>query len=51
MATLSMAAYSAWSRVVIAGQSVSAEADLAVVDARREHRFAPSRTGCIEPTG
>ena len=37
MSSASIAAYFPGSRVVIAGQRVSAEADLAVVDVRPDH--------------
>ena len=48
MSSASIAGYFPWSRVVIAGQSVSAEADLAV-DVRPDHRFAPLCSRCNQP--
>lgn len=41
MSSLSIAAYFPWSRMVVESQSVSAEADLAVIDLRPDQRFAP----------
>ena len=51
MSSSSIAAYFPWSRVVISGQSVSAEADLAVVDVRPDRRFAPLCSRCGQPAG
>jgi len=41
MSTLSIAAYFPFSRLVISGQSVAEEADVAVVDLRPDERFCP----------
>ena len=46
MSSLSIASYFPWSRVVVCGQSVSAEADLPVVDVRPDLRFAPLCNQC-----
>lgn len=46
MSTLSIASYFPWSRVVVCGQSVGEEADLAVVDVRPDLRFAPLCNQC-----
>ena len=46
MSSLSIASYFPWSRVVILGQRVSQEADLAVVDVRPDLRFAPLCNQC-----
>jgi len=49
MSSLSIAAYFPWNRVVIAGQNVSSEVDLAVVDVRPDRRFAPLCSRCSQP--
>jgi len=46
MSAVSIAAYYPWSRVVILGQSVSTEADLAVLDVRPDQRFKPLCSRC-----
>ena len=46
MSTVSIAPYFPWSRVVVCGQNVSAEADLGVVDLRPDARFAPRCSRC-----
>lgn len=51
MSPVSIAAYFPWSRVVIAAQSVSSEADLAVVDVRPDRRFTPLCSRCSRPAG
>jgi len=46
MSSLSVARYYPWSRVVVSRQSVSEEADLAVLDVRPDERFSPLCSRC-----
>jgi transposase len=46
MSTLSIAPYYPWRRVVVSRQSVSKEADLAVLDLRPDRRFRPRCSRC-----
>ena len=46
MSTGSITRYFPWCRVVVSGQNVSAEADLAVVDLRPDERFTPVCSRC-----
>jgi transposase len=49
MSSLSVARYYPWRRVVVSSQSVSKEADLAVLDLRPDERFVPLCSRCKQP--
>lgn len=51
MSSLSIAPFFPWSRMVVTGQSVSEEADLAVVDLRPDRRYAPLCHLCGQKAG
>ncbi len=51
MSSLSIAAYFPFRRVRIAGQSVGAEGDIAVIDVVPDKRFRPLCHDCKAPAG
>jgi len=49
MSAVSITPYFPWCRVVVCGQNISAEADLAVIDLRPDERFTPLCNQCGAP--